>query len=85
MSCECRKDFEEKLLEKAKEQFPEAKNHTAELTGYTMVMEHLKLITKPFMPFEITYLHKQKNGTEKTKKLKQNFIFSYCPFCGEKI
>jgi hypothetical protein len=84
--CDCKQRIEEKLLDKAKEQFPKSENHKASLEGYAMVFDsNGEMRTKPFMPALITHEATSRQGNKRTKKEKMNFVFSYCPFCGEKI
>ena len=84
MMCDCQRKTEERLLERFKQQCPEAKNHTATLTGYAVVFEGNSAITKGCMPVELSATYQLKNGGFKDKKTKANMIFNYCPFCGKK-
>ena len=80
--CKCRTDVEEGLLARYKEKHPEAKDHSARLKGYTMILGE-QITEKGFMLIEFKAVYPLKKGGEKEKTLKQNMIFSYCPFCGE--
>lgn len=81
MTCECKKDLEAKLLDRFKENSPEASKHEVNLQGYTLILGD-KLEQKGFMPIEATALFPLKKGGSKEKKLKQNMVFKFCPFCG---
>ena len=82
--CDCQSKTEARLLERFKQQNPEAKSHTATLTGYALILEGNHLITKGCMPAELSASYPLKKGGLKDKKTKTNMIFNYCPFCGEK-
>lgn len=81
--CTCRKDIEKKLTERFISIAPEGKDHQVELKGYAIIFGD-SLSTKGYMPMELTAIFPLKKGGEKKKTEKQNMIFSYCPFCGEK-
>lgn len=83
MQCTCRKDITEKLLAHFKSQSPEASHHTLSLTGYTLVIGE-QLEEKGCMGIEATAEFPLKKGGSKEKKIKQNMIFTFCPFCGTK-
>lgn len=83
MTCTCRKDITEKLLDRFKEQSPEARDHEVDLQGYTMIIGD-KLVTKGYMPIKAVASFPLKKGGFKEKKQTQNMIFTYCPFCGVK-
>lgn len=84
MICECKENIEAKLLERFKEQSPEATEHSLELQGYGIYMTADRLECKPYMPIEAQALYPLKKGGTKLKKTKQNMVFNYCPFCGLK-
>ena len=84
MMCDCRRKTEQRLLERFKQQHPEAKNHTATLSGYAIVFEGGNAITKGCMPIELEASFPLKKGGDKDKKTKSSLLFNYCPFCGEK-
>lgn len=81
--CNCRKALEEKLLERFKEQAPEAQGHYVRLLGYTMILG-TEVIELGYMPIETTASFPLKKGGEKVKVAKTNMIFTFCPFCGVK-
>lgn len=84
MKCECKKTLEERLVENAKEQFPDSIDHKATLDGYSMIFGDNSIETKASMPVTIKHSAKvKKSGEYKEKKVNTNLIFSYCPFCGE--
>ena len=84
MSCDCRKDIEQRLLDRFKDQYPDAQNHGATLMGYTYIIEDLGITTKGFMPIELNAQHPLKKGGVKAKTMRSNMIFTFCPFCGER-
>jgi hypothetical protein len=81
--CDCRSQLEHQLLERFKEKAPEATNHRAALTGFVLLFDPKKVISKGAMPLELTATYPQKNGGVKRRTTKQQMIFSFCPFCGE--
>ena len=83
MSCTCRKDIEEKLLARFKAQSPEANAHEVDLQGYTLILGD-NLVCKGYMPIKATASFPLKKGGFKEKKIMQNMIFTFCPFCGVK-
>ena len=83
--CNCRQEMEEKLLEKVKEQKPNAEQLKVELGGYGMMLNGNKMEYRPVMPINIEYLHTFKNGNQKTKKDTMIFALKHCPFCGEEV
>lgn len=80
--CDCKKDIEDKLLERFVEQNP-GTDHRVELGGYGMVIEGNLMKEKGCMSIEGSYMHTFKNGNTKRKKVSQSMFFNYCPFCGE--
>lgn len=90
MTCNCKTDFTEKFLERAKEQLPDSKDHKVEMTGYTHVFGENEagqttLESRGFMPVEISHtVTVKKTQLDRVKKDKTSFIFTYCPFCGVK-
>lgn len=84
MSCDCRSEIQEKLLERFKEKNPDVSEHHVLLTGYALILEEAILKEKGCMGIELTALYPLKKGGAKEKKQKQNMIFTFCPFCGEK-
>jgi len=81
--CDCRKKLEIKLNDRLIDQKPESKNHQSKLTGYTLILGD-ELQEKGFMEAIFTSEDPLKKGGFRVKKIKQNILFSYCPFCGEK-
>lgn len=82
--CNCRNELEEKLLERFKQQAPDAKNHEASLKGYAFVVGDNSLRSVGCMPIELTADRPLKRGGYKPKTERMNMFFTYCPFCGEK-
>lgn len=85
MSCDCKSNFTERFLERAKELFPDSTDHSVELENYAFVFnKHDNGMTmKGFIPVVIE--HKvivKKTGLSKVKKEKTSLLFSFCPFCG---
>lgn len=84
--CNCRTDIEAKLLERYREQFPEARNHAIGLDGYVFgVTESLDMFMRPSLQYRGSAIHPLKKGGEKQKKITGNMVASYCPFCGETL
>lgn len=81
--CDCRNDIESKLLERFKEQVPDAQNHQATLRGYAMVIRETPLEVG-CMPIELVADRPLKRGGYKPKTDRMNMFFTYCPFCGAK-
>lgn len=79
--CNCRSEIEKKLLDRLKQQQPEAQDHLVEIKGYALLFGDT-LESKPYLPIEGSYKLTNKNGELKLKKLKDSMIASYCPFCG---
>jgi len=77
--CGCKADIEAKLLANFKKASPEATSHSVELLGYGFVVDG------KFMPYEAKADYRTKAGSLKTKKLKGIMVFSFCPFCGNKL
>lgn len=90
MTCNCKTDFTEKLLERAKEQLPNSKNIEVTMTGYTLLLGTNEagqgtLLSRGFMPVEIKHtITVKKTGLDRVKKDKTSLLFTYCPFCGVK-
>lgn len=85
MKCTCREDIEEKLLERFKEQAPEAQEHSVSLQGYNMYLVGNGLVTYPSMKFETTALFPLKKGGTKKKTTDLMIRCNYCPFCGKYV
>lgn len=90
MTCKCKEELTEKLLDRAKKKFPDSKNHEVQMTNYTFVFGENEagqstIETCGFMPVEIKHtVIVKKTGLERIKKEKASFLFTYCPFCGER-
>lgn len=82
--CNCKDDIEKRLLSRFITQHPEAKEHSARLSGYSLVIIENTIKQKGCMPIELTAAHPLKKGGFKAKTDRSNMIFSYCPFCGDK-
>lgn len=82
--CDCKKDIESRLLDRFKTNHPEALEHSARLTGYTLLIGSSEVRQKGYMGIELTAAHPLKKGGHKAKTDRSNMIFNYCPFCGEK-
>lgn len=83
MACDCKKDIEQKLLDRFKETNSEASNHSVHLQGYTLVLGD-KLDLKGYMEIAAKARFPLKKGGDKEKTIKQNMVFTFCPFCGVK-
>ena len=83
MTCECKTGVEAKLLERFKEQSPEATGHAVELNGYALLFtpDH-NIVQKGCMTMTTRASFPLKKGGVKEKKETGNMVFTYCPFCG---
>ena len=81
--CDCRKNIEDRLLTRFKEQEPTAREHAVSLKGYAFILGE-EVQEKGVMQIEATAKFPLKKGGEKLRATKQSMIFSYCPFCGVK-
>ena len=82
--CNCRADIEAKLLNRHKENTPDARLHTAELKGYGFILADAGMREVGQMPIELTSEGQLKKGGFKLKKERMTMFFTFCPFCGEK-
>lgn len=82
--CTCKKDIEGRLLARFKEAAPEASGHSVVLAGYALVLHENSLLQKPYMEIRVSAAFPLKKGGTKPKVVRENMIFSYCPFCGVK-
>lgn len=82
--CDCKTDIESRILERFKTNRPESMEHSARLTGYTLIIGSSGVRQKGCMGIELTAAHPLKKGGHKAKTDRSNMIFNYCPFCGEK-
>ena len=82
--CNCKTEMEEALTKRLKELYPDSTNHRIELAGYGFSIKDGRMVLRGYMPAVGQHLLKTKGGILKVKKVKDNVIFSYCPFCGEK-
>lgn len=81
--CGCKERIEEKLLARFVGEHPNAKEHSAKLAGYSLIIGDNCLKQKGTMPIEMTAAHPLKSGAYKAKTMRSNMIFTFCPFCGE--
>lgn len=86
MACKCKIEIEAKLHERFKSASPEARNHEAELDGYTMVIQGDALVIKGCMAITTrAEFPVKKSGTYKAKKVSAgSMVFTFCPFCGKR-
>jgi len=82
MNCNCKKELEEKLVQRFKEQNPEAVEHGCVIGGYGLALVGNRMKQRGFMEVKSTARFPLKKGVIKEKTLKQSMFFSYCPFCG---
>lgn len=82
--CNCRNDIEAKLLNRHKDNSPDSRLHTAELTGYGFIITDSGMKEVGQMPIELTCEAPLKKGGFKIKKERMSMFFTFCPFCGEK-
>lgn len=84
MTCDCKQDIEQKLLERFVEQSP-GRDHKVELQGYGMAVVGNTLAIMPYMNYEASAVVPRKAGGEKPKKITGLMSFTFCPFCGTKV
>lgn len=85
MTCDCRATFTEKFLERAKELYPDSKDHSVELKNYAFVFSEGGMDLRGSIPVELTHtVTNKKTGVTRSKKEKTSLLFSYCPICGVK-
>ena len=82
MNCNCKKELEEKLTQRFKEQNPEAAQHGCVIGGYGLALVGNRMEQRGFMEVKSTAKFPLKKGGIKEKTLNQSMFFSYCPFCG---
>lgn len=83
--CNCKTELEAKLLERAKEQLPDSKNHSVEITGYVFAMGPNEITLRQALPVIIKHtVTVKKTGEQKEKKIVSNVLARFCMFCGEK-
>jgi len=85
MNCTCKKDLEEKLTERFKNESPDATGHSVELSGYGFVIIENTMKTRGYMDVKAKADFPLKKGGWKHKIQTQNMFFSFCPFCGVKV
>ena len=81
MACECRKTIEGKLLANLQKQNPDAKDHSAKMTGYAFFVRD-SLTEKGVMPVEFMYSVPTKAGGLRLKRVNSSVTFNFCPCCG---
>ena len=80
--CDCKNQVRNAMLENFIKDNPESKNPQINIGGYALVFKNNTGIEKGFSLVTIKSNVMLKNGTIKSKTIKQNMIFTYCPFCG---
>jgi len=83
--CNCKKELEEKLTERFKEQSPSATDHDTKLQGYGFAIVGNAMKQLGYMTAKQSAMAPLKSGVPKLKTTSLNMFFSYCPFCGEKV
>lgn len=86
MNCNCKKELEAKLTERHASQYPEAKNHKAQLGSYGMAIVNNHMDIRGISP--VTFTADQlvkKSGAYKPKKISSSMFWSFCPFCGKSV
>lgn len=86
MNCNCIKEIENKVKDSFKEQ---NKEYTGELTskmgGQFFVFSEKSSILSLSLPVVIEYNRQTKTGKLQKKTKEYSMLFTYCPYCGEKI
>lgn len=86
VQCTCRADLEKSLLDRFVAHQPEGSGHSIELQGYGFAIVGDSMISAPFMEYKATAKFPvKKTGGTKEKTVRGNMMFSFCPFCGQKI
>ena len=83
--CDCKDRLEAQLTERFAASKPEAHDHKVTLEGYGFSIHENAMVLRGFMPYTAFAFVPLKKGGEKPQKIKGNMIFSFCPFCGEKL
>lgn len=85
MACNCESKIVDKLLERAKQEYPKALRGSVNLEGYGIgVNADMGLKTVAFMPYTYSADFPVKTGGIRGRKIKSRMrmFFNYCPFCG---
>jgi hypothetical protein len=82
MTCDCKSQAEASLLERFKEQEPQASDHSAYLQGYPLFFGG-RVKQKGAMDAKLTARFPTKTGGTKEKGRTVVVVFTYCPFCGK--
>lgn len=83
MACNCQSKISEKLLERAKQAYPEASRGDVNLEGYGIgIGADMDLKTVAFMPYTYSADFPVKKGGVRGRRIKSRMFFNYCPFCG---
>ena len=78
MSCKCIEKIEKKLRD-------DTGDNEAELvTGYNFPFANKSHTVEVFIPIQVKYRQKKKDGNFGNKK-QYNIMGAYCPFCGKKL
>ncbi|MGL6184747.1 MAG: hypothetical protein ACRC1T_05145 [Clostridium chrysemydis] len=88
MKCNCIKEFEEQLKNRAKEMkdFQKSDNEIrVSAQGMMFLLNGAPDSYIPYQEFEVTQDYITKTGKNRTKKEKVNILFGYCPYCGRKL
>lgn len=83
--CDCRKELETQLTERFKANAPQAFEHRVGLQGYGFAIVDNTLTMRGYMPYKASADFPLKKGGTKPKTQTGNMVFSFCPFCGEKL
>jgi len=62
-----------------------ATSQAVTLKGYGFSVVENIMVMRGFMTYESQADYPTKAGGRKVKKMQGNMVFSYCPFCGEKV
>lgn len=83
MTCNCKTEIEAKVVERLKEEYPEGRDHTANMDkNYAWTMPDFNQVG--YLALTNTVTTTTKKGVERTVKPALNLHFTYCPFCGER-
>lgn len=86
MQCNCIKELEEKIKEKAmSEKEYEGRDIKVNIPITALVFTKTGCEERVNLPCEISYDYETKSGKQRTKKNEMGILASYCPFCGKEI
>ncbi len=85
--CDCRRRIETALTERHAKNTPNETEHKAVLQGYGIKLTgDMQMCESVYMPVEmVSTVTSKKTGTARRKIREMQMLFTYCPFCAEKL